>query len=40
MEFMQGATLLDFVGLGLYLEERLGLPVDVVPIDPAQTGSG
>lgn len=33
VEFMEGATLLDFVGLALYLEERLGLPVDVMPID-------
>ena len=33
VEFKSAATLLDFVGLGLYLEEKLGVPVDVVPID-------
>lgn len=33
VEFKTGATLLDFVGLGMYLEEELGVPVDVVPID-------
>jgi len=33
VEFAPGATLLDFVGLGLYLEEKLGVAVDVVPVD-------
>lgn len=33
VEFLAGATLLDFVGLGLYLEERLGVAVDIVPAD-------
>jgi len=33
VEFLEGATLLDLVGLGLYLEEKLGIPVDIVPID-------
>jgi hypothetical protein len=33
VEFMSGATLLDLAGLGLYLEERCGRPVDIVPID-------
>ena len=28
-----GATLLDLSGLGLLLEENIGLPVDIVPID-------
>ena len=31
VEFDAGANLLDLVGLSLYLEERLGCPVDVVP---------
>ena len=31
--FGEGATLLDYVGLGLFLEDKLGIPVDVVPID-------
>lgn len=32
--FEQGATLFEFVGLALFLEEKLGIrKVDVVPID-------
>jgi predicted nucleotidyltransferase len=33
VEFLVGATLLDLSGLGLFLEEKIGLPVDIVPID-------
>ena len=33
VEFEEGANLLHFVGLSLFLEEKLGLPVDVVPYD-------
>lgn len=33
VEFLDGATLLDLVGLGLFFEEELGIPVDIVPID-------
>ena len=31
VDFEDGADLLDFVGLGLFLEERLHRKVDVVP---------
>lgn len=31
VEFDEGADLFDLVGLGLYLEEKLGCHVDVVP---------
>ena len=33
VEFLAGATLLDLSGLGLSLEEKIGLPVDIVPVD-------
>ncbi len=33
VEFEEGANLLHLVGLSLFLEEKLGLPVDVVPCD-------
>lgn len=33
VEFVDGATLLDFVGLALYLEDKLGIAVDIVPAD-------
>lgn len=33
VEFEEGANLLHLVGLSLFLEEKLGLPVDVVPYD-------
>jgi len=33
VEFEEGANLLHLVGLALFLEERLSLPVDVVPVD-------
>ncbi len=31
VEFEEGADLFDWIGLGLYLEEIFGRPVDVVP---------
>jgi len=31
VDFQEDADLLDLVGLGLFLEERLGRKVDVVP---------
>ena len=31
VDFAEGATLFDIVGVGLFLEEKLGCPVDVVP---------
>lgn len=31
--FFEGATLFDFVGLSDYLEGKLNLKVDIVPID-------
>jgi predicted nucleotidyltransferase len=31
--FFEGATLFDFVGLSDYLESKLNLKVDIVPID-------
>ncbi len=33
VRFFEGASLFDLVGLGDFLEERLGVKVDVVPID-------
>lgn len=33
VEFESGADLIHFVGLSLFLEEKLGLKVDVVPYD-------
>lgn len=31
VDFQEGADLFDMIGLGNFLEERLGIPVDVVP---------
>lgn len=31
VDFGEGATLFDLVGLGMFLEEKLGCPVDLVP---------
>ncbi len=33
VDFKEGANLLDLVGLSIYLEEKLDIPVDVVPVD-------
>jgi len=33
VEFEKGANLLHFVGLSLFLEEKIGIKVDVVPFD-------
>jgi len=33
VRFLEGATLLDFVGLADFLKEKLHIPVDIVPID-------
>ncbi len=33
VRFFEGASLFDLVGLSNFLEERLGVRVDVVPID-------
>ncbi len=33
VRFFEGASLFDLTGLGDFLEERLGIKVDVVPID-------
>lgn len=33
VRFYEGATLFDLVGLGNFLEEKLGIKVDVVPYD-------
>lgn len=33
VEFEKGADLFHFVGLSLFLEEKLGIKVDVVPYD-------
>jgi len=30
VDFAEGATLFDLVGLGMFLEEKLGCPVDLV----------
>jgi predicted nucleotidyltransferase len=32
VDFAAGATLFDLVGLGLFMEEKLGCPVDIVPL--------
>lgn len=33
VRFLEGATLFDLVGLADFLEDKLGVRVDVVPID-------
>jgi len=33
VRFLEGASLFDFVGLANFLEEKLDLKVDIVPID-------
>lgn len=33
VKFLEGATLFDLVGLANLLEDRLGVKVDIVPID-------
>lgn len=33
VKFSEGATLFDFVGLGVFLEKKLKLKVDIVPYD-------
>lgn len=33
VEFNEGANLLDFTGVSIFLEERLNRPVDIVPED-------
>ena len=33
VEFEKGANLIHFVGLSLFLEEKIGIKVDVVPFD-------
>ncbi len=33
VEFEEGANLLHLVGLSLFLEEKLNMPVDIVPSD-------
>ena len=33
IRFDENATLFDFVGLSLFLEEKLGIKVDIVPED-------
>ncbi|MCM8823413.1 MAG: nucleotidyltransferase family protein [Candidatus Omnitrophica bacterium] len=33
VRFLEGATLLNLVGLANFLEERLAMKVDIVPID-------
>ncbi len=33
VKFHEDATLFDFVGLAIFLEEKLGIKVDVVPQD-------
>ncbi len=33
VEFSEGATLFDFVGLADYVESELNLKVDIVPVD-------
>ena len=33
VKFDKNATLFEFVGLALFLEDRLGIKVDVVPYD-------
>ncbi len=33
VKFEEGANLLHLVGVSLFLKEKLGIPVDVVPVD-------
>ncbi len=33
MKFHENATLFEFVGLSIFLEEELGISVDIVPYD-------
>ena len=33
VEFKEDANLLHLVGLSLFLEEKIGVPVDIVPVD-------
>ena len=33
VKFYEGATLFEFVGLAIFLEEKLGIKVDIVPYD-------
>ena len=33
VNFLEGATLFDFIGLTNYLEEKLKIKVDIVPVD-------
>jgi predicted nucleotidyltransferase len=33
VDFEEGANLLHLVGVSLFLEEKLGIPVDIVPVD-------
>lgn len=33
VRFLEGATLLDLAGLGNFLEDKLNVKVDVVPVD-------
>jgi len=33
VEFEQNANLLHLVGLSIFLEEKLNIPVDLVPLD-------
>jgi len=33
VRFLEGATLFNFVGLANFLEEKLNLKVDIVPVD-------
>jgi len=33
VKFYKGATLFELVGLSIYLEEKIGIKVDVVPYD-------
>lgn len=37
VDFREGADLFDFVGLSLFLEEKLQRPVDIVPADTIKT---
>ena len=33
VEFDKGANLLHLTGLSIFLEQKLGIPVDIVPVD-------
>jgi len=33
VNFYRGASLLDLTGLAGFLEEKIGIPVDIVPVD-------